>query len=82
MDGCFIWVGITPNTAFIKDVVELDAGGFVVVNAKMETSVPGIYAAGDVRNTPLRQVSTAVGDSAIAASEAAKYIENLESSQG
>jgi thioredoxin reductase (NADPH) len=78
VDGCFMWVGITPNTAFVKDAVQLDAGGFVVVNAKMETSVPGVYAAGDVRNTPLRQVATAVGDSAIAATEAAKYIENLE----
>jgi thioredoxin reductase (NADPH) len=77
-DGCFMWVGITPNTAFVKDAVQLDAGGFVVVNAKMETSTPGVYAAGDVRNTPLRQVATAVGDSAIAATEAAKYIENLE----
>jgi thioredoxin reductase (NADPH) len=79
VDGCFMWVGITPNTAFIKDAVLLDAGGFVVVNAKMEASVPGVYAAGDVRNTPLRQVATAVGDSAIAATEAAKYIEALES---
>ena len=78
VDGCFVWVGITPNTAFLKDVVQLDAGGFVVVNAKMETSVPGLYAAGDVRNTPLRQVATAVGDAAIAAFEAAKYIESLE----
>jgi thioredoxin reductase (NADPH) len=78
VDGCFMWVGITPNTAFLKDSVQLDAGGFVVVNAKMETSIPGVYAAGDVRNTPLRQVSTAVGDSAIAATEAAKYIESME----
>jgi len=78
VEGCFMWVGITPNTAFIKDAVQLDAGGFVVVNAKMESSAPGVYAAGDVRNTPLRQVATAVGDSAIAATEAAKYIETLE----
>jgi thioredoxin reductase (NADPH) len=78
VDGCFLWVGITPNTAFLKDSVQLDPGGFVVVNAKMETSVPGVYAAGDARNTPLRQVATSVGDAAIAASEAAKYIESLE----
>lgn len=78
VDGCFVWVGISPNTAFLKDVVQLDDSGFVVVNAKMETSAPGVYAAGDVRNTPLRQVATAVGDAAIAAFEAAKYIESLE----
>ncbi len=77
VDGCFIWVGISPNTGFIKDALEVDKSGFIVANAKMETSVPGVYAAGDVRNTPLRQVATAVGDSAIAAFEAANYIENL-----
>jgi len=78
VDGCFIWVGITPNSAFLKDVIQLDDSGFVVVTSKMETSAAGVYAAGDVRNTPLRQVATAVGDSAIAAFEAAKYIETLE----
>ncbi len=77
VDGCFIWVGISPNTGFVKEAVKVDKGGFIVANAKMETSVPGVYAAGDVRNTPLRQVATAVGDSAIAAFEAANYIENL-----
>jgi thioredoxin reductase (NADPH) len=79
VDGCFLWVGITPNTAFLKDVVQCNDAGFIVVNSRMETSVPGIYAAGDVRNTPLRQVATAVGDSAIATVEAARYIEGLES---
>ena len=78
VEGCFVWVGITPNTSFINDAVEVDNGGFIVVNAKMETSIPGVYAAGDVRNTPLRQVATAVGDSAIAAFEAANYIEAIE----
>ncbi|MDA3896325.1 MAG: thioredoxin-disulfide reductase [Desulfobacteraceae bacterium] len=78
VEGCFVWVGITPNTSFISDAIAVDKGGFIVVNAKMETSVPGVYAAGDVRNTPLRQVATAVGDSAIAAFEAANYIEALE----
>ena len=77
VDGCFIWVGISPNTGFVKEAVKVDKGGFIVANTKMETSVPGVYAAGDVRNTPLRQVATAVGDSAIAAFEAANYIENL-----
>ncbi|MFZ2632364.1 MAG: thioredoxin-disulfide reductase [Desulfosalsimonadaceae bacterium] len=78
VEGCFMWVGILPNTTFLKDTVALDKSGFVVVNARMETSVPGVYAAGDVRNTPLRQVATAVGDSAIAAFEAAAYIEAME----
>ncbi len=80
VNGCFIWVGITPNTGFLKNALELDKNGFILVTPRMETSVPGVYAAGDVRNTPLRQVATAVGDSAIAAFEAAKYIEAFEHS--
>ena len=76
VDGCFIWVGIDPNTEFLRDKVKLDSSGFVIVDTHMETSVPGVYAAGDVRNTPLRQVVTAVGDAAIAAFSAQHYIEN------
>jgi thioredoxin reductase (NADPH) len=77
VDGCFLWVGSTPDSDFIRDVVACDAAGFIMVNSRMETSVPGIYAVGDVRNTPLRQVATAVGDSAIATVEATHYIEGL-----
>jgi len=76
-DGCFIWVGILPNAEFINGTVETDEGGFIVADAKMQTSVPGVFAAGDVRDTPLRQVSTAVGDGAIAAVSAEHYIENI-----
>ncbi|MCF8136998.1 MAG: thioredoxin-disulfide reductase, partial [Desulfotignum sp.] len=61
-DGCFIWVGTLPNTDFLNDAVDTDAYGFIRTDAKMQTSVPGVFAAGDVRDTPLRQVSTAVGD--------------------
>ncbi|MFO7749873.1 MAG: thioredoxin-disulfide reductase [Desulfobacteraceae bacterium] len=76
-NGCFIWIGITPNTAFVNDSVKLDQGGFVIADQHMATSVPGVFAAGDVRTTPLRQISTAVGDGAIAALSAEHYIENL-----
>jgi thioredoxin reductase (NADPH) len=75
-DGCFIWVGTLPNTDFLKDAVDTDAYGFIRTDAKMQTSVPGVFAAGDVRDTPLRQVSTAVGDGAIAAVSAEHYLEN------
>ncbi|MFH1155054.1 MAG: thioredoxin-disulfide reductase [Pseudomonadota bacterium] len=76
-DGCFIWIGITPNTAFLKDRLDMDPFGFINVDVNMKTSIPGVFAAGDVRNTPLRQISTAVGDAAIAAISAEHYIENL-----
>lgn len=76
-DGCFIWVGILPNTEFVQGAVKTDEWGFILADAKMQTNVPGVYVAGDVRDTPLRQVSTAVGDGAIAAVSAEHYIENL-----
>jgi thioredoxin reductase (NADPH) len=75
--GCFIWVGTLPNTQFLGDDVQTDEYGFIRADARMQTSVPGVFAAGDVRDTPLRQVSTAVGDGAIAAVSAEHYIENL-----
>lgn len=78
VDGCFLWVGILPNTGFVKNAVETDAGGFIIADAKMETSVPGVFAAGDVRTTPLRQIATAVGDAAIAAFSAEHYISGIK----
>ena len=77
VDGCFIWVGILPNTSFLNDSVETDEFGFILTDQKMQASVPGVYAIGDVRNTPLRQISTAVGDGAIAAVSSEHFIENL-----
>jgi thioredoxin reductase (NADPH) len=77
VDGCFIWVGIRPNTEFLTKEVKLDQNGFISVNSNMETTVAGVYAVGDVRNTPLRQVVTAAGDAAIAAFSAQHYIESI-----
>jgi thioredoxin reductase (NADPH) len=78
VDGCFIWVGTIPNAQFLGDSLKLDEYGFIIADVNMETSVPGVFAAGDVRNTPLRQVVTAVGDGAIAAISAENYIENMK----
>ncbi|MBU1170832.1 MAG: thioredoxin-disulfide reductase [Proteobacteria bacterium] len=78
-DGCFIWIGIVPNGDFIGETLKRDEWGFVITDAKMATSVPGVFAAGDVRDTPLRQIATAVGDAAIAAYSAEHYIENMKS---
>lgn len=72
----FVFVGIIPNTEAIDGLVEL-SGGFVVTDGSMRTSVPGIFAAGDVRTTPFRQVVTAAGDGALAAHAADSYIQGL-----
>ena len=73
VDGIFVAIGTKPNSELVKDMVELDERGFVKTDMHMQTSLNGLFAVGDVRNTPLRQVVTACGDAAIAAAE----IENL-----
>lgn len=75
--GVFFYVGWLPLTGFLKGIVPLDEAGYVPTDEKMATSVPGIFAAGDVRQKTLRQVATAVGDGAAAAFSAEKYIESL-----
>lgn len=76
-NGIFIWVGLKPNTEFLKGKIQLDDYGHIVTNAEMATSVPGVYAAGDVRAKSVRQITTAVGDGTIASESALKYIESL-----
>jgi len=76
-DGVFIYVGLVPNTVFFKDLVNLDSGGRIITNEKMETNVPGVYAAGDVRETPLKQAVTAAADGSLAATMALGYLETL-----
>jgi len=76
VDGVFVFVGVKPNSSFID--VEKDEFGFIKTNSLMETSMNGVYAVGDCRVTPLRQVATAVGDGALAAVEAERYIESLK----
>lgn len=77
-EGMFVYVGMDPLTAPFKNLGILDEHGYVVTNENMETSVPGIYAAGDVRQKMLRQVVTATGDGSIAAQTCQKYLEELE----
>jgi len=78
VDGFFVAIGSRPYTGLIKNLVDLDKQGFIMVNSRMETSYPGIFAAGDIRDTPLRQVSTAVGDGAIAAISAEKFVREVK----
>ena len=75
-DGVFIYVGTDPNDQFIDGKIEVDDRGYILTNALLQTNIVGVYAAGDIRNTPLRQVSTAVGDGALAAVEVEKFLSN------
>lgn len=74
LDGIFVFVGYKPNTEFLNGMLELTENGYIVTDEKMQTSVPGIFAVGDVRNTPLRQVITAAADGAVAAVFAEEHI--------
>ncbi|MDD2332642.1 MAG: NAD(P)/FAD-dependent oxidoreductase, partial [Candidatus Cloacimonetes bacterium] len=74
IDGVFIYVGILPNSELVESKIALDAAGFILTDQNMHTNIPGVYAAGDIRATVLRQVVTAVSDGAIAAWSAEKWI--------
>ena len=60
--AAFVFIGLDPNSAFLGDAVERDAGGFLTTGATMETSMPGVFAAGDVRAGSTKQLGSAVGD--------------------
>ncbi|SHJ19105.1 thioredoxin reductase (NADPH) [Malonomonas rubra DSM 5091] len=75
--GMFVAIGVTPTTGFVKDLLDLTEDGYIKSGEDTQTNVPGIYAAGDCRTTVLKQVSTAVGDGAVAAIMAEKHIDDL-----
>lgn len=79
-DGAFIYVGLVPNSEKFRPLGITDEEGWIVTNEKMETNVPGIFAVGDVRKTPLRQVATAVGDGSLAGQGAFNFVEELKDS--
>lgn len=80
--GVFVFAGMDPNISFMKGLVESVGGGWIVTNERMETSVEGVFAAGDVRDKYLRQVITAAGDGATAAMAASAYISEQLHIQG
>ena len=73
-DGVFVAVGNVPNTKLVQGQVALNAGGYIAAGESTKTNIPGVFAAGDVREKPLRQVVTAVSDGAVAAKFAEEYL--------
>ncbi|MEE9241421.1 MAG: FAD-dependent oxidoreductase [bacterium] len=76
--GLFVFIGFTPNTDLTKDPVEKDKGGFIITNQNMQSSVSGLFVAGDCRVQLIRQTSNAVGDVTTAAVAAEKHLEAQE----
>jgi len=75
VDGLFIFIGNTPNTQFVHGQLEMDANGYILVNHLMETSVAGVFAAGEVCDPTFRQVVTSAGMGAAAAIQASRFLE-------
>ena len=78
VDGCFLFIGYLPNTEIFKELLNMNERGYLKTNELMETNIEGVYAVGDVREKALRQVSTAVGDGAVAAVTAEHYLAETE----
>ena len=77
VDGLFVYVGYEPSTGFLPAEVVRDAQGFIITDTEMRTSIPGVFAAGDIRSKLCRQVITAAGDGATAAQAAFVFLEQL-----
>ncbi len=80
--GVFVFAGYSPDTETVKDIIELNEHGYIVTDSEMKTNVDGIYAAGDVCIKPLRQIVTATGDGALAATELEKYVATVQQKTG
>ena len=77
VSGIFVAVGLHPNTGYLKGLLTLDEGGFIPVSGQMETGVPGVFAAGDIRAGSIRQVVSAAGDGATAAIAAERFLSSM-----
>ena len=76
--GCFIFIGFQPNTGLVKEHFAHDASGYIITDDRMMTSIPGLFAAGDLRVQLTRQVTTAVGDATTAAIAVEKYLKDRQ----
>ena len=76
--GVFLYIGLIPNTELFRGFLDLNDQGFILVGRSLAASQPGVFAAGDVRDTPLRQIVTAAGDGALAAYSAGRFLDNLD----
>jgi thioredoxin reductase (NADPH) len=76
--GMFVAIGVTPKAHFLADILKLDQDGHILTDNECRTSMPGVFAAGDVRKKILKQIATAVGDGAVAAIVTEKYLDNFE----
>uniref|UniRef100_UPI00286A1580 FAD-dependent oxidoreductase n=1 Tax=Roseateles sp. TaxID=1971397 RepID=UPI00286A1580 len=77
LEGVFVQIGLVPNTEWLKGVVELSKHGEIIVDAKGQTSLPGVFAAGDATTVPFKQIIIATGDGAKAALGAFDYMMRL-----
>ena len=76
--GMFVAIGVTPKAHFLAEILELDPEGYILTDSDCRTSMPGVFAAGDVRKKILKQIATAVGDGAVAAIVTEKYLDEFE----
>lgn len=74
IDGIFVYIGMVPNTSLFKDVLNLSEYGYIITDNNMATNIPGVFAAGDIRDKEIRQITTAVGDGTIAGIMAERYV--------
>lgn len=78
VQGCFVFIGDMPATDLFKGRIKLDEKNYIITNENMETNIPGVFAAGDIRQKTLRQIVTAVSDGAVAAVSAERYVEKFQ----
>ncbi|NLE22181.1 MAG: thioredoxin-disulfide reductase [Actinobacteria bacterium] len=82
VNGVFMYIGQIPNTTWLKDTVELDEYGYIVTDGLLRTRIAGVFACGDARANPLKQIAMAVGEGALAAIQAGRYLDELDSPPG